>query len=71
MVSARENGCEHADNVSVPWGVNAHLLDATPHAGDGTGVTGSLRETGSCPDMEGAVGGVTSTAHNTFYSAPP
>ncbi len=39
-VSARENRCEHADSVSVPRGMNTHLLGATPHAGDGTRVTG-------------------------------
>ena len=49
--------------------MNAQALGAAPHAGDGTGVSGGLRETGGCSGMEGAVGGVTSTAHNTLYSA--
>ncbi len=57
--------------MSIPWGMNAHLLGATPHARDGTGVTGSLRETGGCPGMEWAVGGVTSAADSTLYNAPP
>ncbi len=70
-LSSCENECEHADSMSVPWGINVHLLSATPHAGNGTGVTGGLWETGGCPGMEGAVIGVTSTAHNTLYRAPP
>ncbi len=70
-VSAHESLCERADSVSVRQGVNVHLLGATPHAGDGIGVTGGLREAGGCPSMEGAVGGVTSTAYNTLCSAPP
>ncbi len=69
-VSTRENGCEDIDGVSVPQGMNVHPLGATPHAGDGTGVTGGLREAGGCHGLEGTVGGVTSTAHTTLYSTP-
>ncbi len=58
--------------MSIPQGMTTHLLGATPHAGDGTGVTGGLRETGGCPGMGGgAVGGVSSAAHSTLYNAPP
>ncbi len=64
-VSARESGHEHVDGVSV------HLLGAVPQAGDGTGMKDSLRENGGCSGIEGAVGVLTSTIHNTLYSAPP
>ncbi len=70
-MGARENGLERADGMSVPQGMNAYLLGAAPHARDGTGVTDSLRETGSCAGMEGAVGGINSAANSTLYSAQP
>ncbi len=69
-MSARESELEHADSLNVPQDINTHLLSATPYAGDGAGVVGSLRETGSCPCVEGAVGGVTSVAHSTLFNAP-
>ncbi len=50
--------------------MNEHLLSATQHIGNGTGITGSLRETGSCASVEGAVGGATSTACGTFFDCP-
>ncbi len=70
-VSVRENGRECVDGVNVPRGISAHPLGAVPHAGDSAGVTDSLRETGGCSGMEGAVSGVTSSANNTPCSAPP
>ncbi len=56
-MSTRENKVECADSVNVPRDVKTHLLGAITHAGDGTGVTDSLWETGSCPSIERAVGG--------------
>ena len=58
------------DSVNVPRDVNAHL-SATPHAGDGAGVVGSVQETESCPGVEEAVGGVTNTAYDNLFNAPP
>ncbi len=40
-----ENGREHADSMNILQNVNAHPLSGTPHTGDGTEVTDSLRVT--------------------------
>lgn len=52
-VSVRENEHERVNNVNVPQDVNVHPLCATPHDGNDTGATDSLRETGSCPPLRG------------------
>ncbi len=70
-MSTRENGRERADSVIIPRGVNTHPLGAAPHAGNGTRLRGGLQKTGGCPGIEGAGGGVTSTAHSALYSIPP
>ncbi len=64
------NKRQHADNMNVLRDMKAHPLGAIPHTGDGTGIAGSLRETGSCPSIEGAVGGATSAAYGTFFGPP-
>ncbi len=69
-MSAHENECERTNSVSVPQHMNTHFVSATLHAGDGTGVTGSLLETGGCLGVKGAVSGVTSSAHSTLYNTP-
>ncbi len=66
-VNIHETGHERTDGANVPWGVNMHLLGDTPHNGNGTKVTGKNWETGSCPGVEGAVGGATSTANSAFF----
>ncbi len=43
-VSASENKCERTDSVSVPQSMDVLLLSATPHAGEGNGVTGGFRK---------------------------
>ncbi len=70
-MSFRENESECADSVNVPQDVNAHLLDVTPHVWNGTGIIGSIQETGSCPSVEGAAGGATSAAFGAFFNGPP
>ncbi len=70
-VSSPENGRERVVGVSVSRGVSSHPLGAVFQAGDGAGITESLRETEGCSGIEGAVCGVTSTTHNTLYSVPP
>ncbi len=67
----RENEHERVDSVNVPRNVNTHLLGATPHDGDGAGVTSSFWETGSCPGVEGVVGGANFTACSAFFDGPP
>ena len=69
-MSVRENEYECADSVNFPQDVNVHPLGATPYARDGTGITGSLRETGSCPGFEWAVGGDTTAAYSAFFDGP-
>ncbi len=61
-MSGPENERECTDSMNVSRDMNTNLLGATPHAGDGTGVTGSLRKTGSCHFIERTVGGTTSAA---------
>ncbi len=55
-MSAHENGREHVDGVNAPRGMSTHPLGAVPQAGDDAGMTDSLRETGGCFGIEGAVG---------------
>ena len=54
-------------SMSIHKSVNVHHLGATPPAGIGREVKGSIWETGSCPSVEGAV----PDAYSAFLGVPP
>ncbi len=56
--------------MNIPRDVSTPL-SATPNTRDGTGVTGSIRETGSYPGIEGAVGGAAGAAYGAFFDGVP
>ena len=70
-MSVRKNERVCADSGNIPRDISTHPLRATPHARDGIGVTGSLPETGSCPSIEGAVGGANGAVCSAFFKGPP
>ncbi len=71
LVSSAGAGSPTQAGMSAPREVSVHPLGTISQAGDSVGMTDSPQETEGCSSIEGAVGGVTSTAHNSLYSAPP